>query len=374
MVNFNRFSRMVAKASMVAGLFLIHTSAQADGLNELQAEASSFGGGMLPQGVKPFIGLEAGGMDYDLDSLSGLEGAQTGILGGISYYSQSSPWVTDTMVGVQQSFRNGFQEGIVEGGRTTTARLEVAPQYRFARQWMIGPRIASYFGNGRELGDASNDVTGFAGLGIARDFYTKSTTIRAAIKGMSDLNIAGKTATIGLFTIQVGFGGLGGNTSVVENRIDTEEMEAIENEFAAMEAEPQAVEASSVSLDLQELAPIMTFKPGSTLLSNVQKSKMQKLAQALKNNSHLFEKVAIKGHADQTGSAQINSIISAERAQQAQDVFVSQGFAQDQIATTGVSDTEPVSSYDNALNRRVEISLEGVTDESALQSLISETL
>lgn len=101
------------------------------------------------------------------------------------------------------------------------------------------------------------------------------------------------------------------------------------------------------------------FKTGSSVLSEVAKKDLNAAAKYLSANPDV--KVKVEGHADATGTEQINTKLSANRSNAVKLYLSKKGISADRISVDGFSSTQPVSdnntSKGRAQNRRAEIKL-----------------
>lgn len=101
------------------------------------------------------------------------------------------------------------------------------------------------------------------------------------------------------------------------------------------------------------------FKTGSASLSEVAKKGLNNAAKYLNENADV--KIRIEGHADATGTEQLNTKLSSNRAEAVKSYLAKKGISADRISVEGFSSTQPVSdnntSKGRAQNRRVEIKL-----------------
>ena len=130
-------------------------------------------------------------------------------------------------------------------------------------------------------------------------------------------------------------------------------------ELAAIEAakvetveDANGLEAIKVTFDSGIL-----FKTGKYDLSQASKNELTKFAAEMKDLPDTD--IAVFGHTDNTGSAEVNTRLSGQRANAVGDYLKNSGIDAKRIMTEGKSFNEPVASNDTAegraQNRRVEI-------------------
>lgn len=119
---------------------------------------------------------------------------------------------------------------------------------------------------------------------------------------------------------------------------------------------PAPTRTPDVTLSTDALFPINSAELGVDTRDD-----LARLAAEIKDRDDLA-RVFIAGHADITGTDEINDPLSQRRANSVARFLVEQGVAQNLIQTEGYGSKKPVASNDTAegrkLNRRVEITLE----------------
>ena len=103
--------------------------------------------------------------------------------------------------------------------------------------------------------------------------------------------------------------------------------------------------------------PAATFKLGSAELPDVLRQQLDKFAEVFKGKRGTSKVVRIEGHADATGTAEANAVLSQKRAEAVRDYLVKNGVDQGMLAAVGLGSKVPKVSKDPfaAENRRVEI-------------------
>lgn len=118
-------------------------------------------------------------------------------------------------------------------------------------------------------------------------------------------------------------------------------------------ARPPALTAPPVP---RTLLPLQ-FGLGSAALSPQSRANLQNLADVLLETKHLEKRVRIVGHADKSGTPEINQALSQQRAQSAVAYLERVGINPARLEAVGVSSDDPLpnmSEFDPR-NRRVEI-------------------
>ena len=100
-----------------------------------------------------------------------------------------------------------------------------------------------------------------------------------------------------------------------------------------------------------------TFKVGSAELPDLLRKQLDKFAEVLRGKRGLSKQVRIEGHADATGSEEVNLPLSQRRAEAVKDYLVKNGADAAMLLPVGMGSKAPKAGSDpNAAdNRRVEI-------------------
>lgn len=103
--------------------------------------------------------------------------------------------------------------------------------------------------------------------------------------------------------------------------------------------------------------PATSFALGSAELPDTLKKQLEVFAEVLKSRRGTGKVVRIEGHADASGAAAANEVLSQRRAEAVKDFLVSQGADPAMLAPVGLGANAPKNSRDPfaAENRRVEI-------------------
>lgn len=103
--------------------------------------------------------------------------------------------------------------------------------------------------------------------------------------------------------------------------------------------------------------PASNFKLGSAELPELLKKQLDVFADVLKGKQGTGRQVRLIGHADASGTADGNQVLSVKRAESVKAYLVSKGVAGDMLVVSGVGSSEPKNPGNPmaAENRRVEI-------------------
>lgn len=107
--------------------------------------------------------------------------------------------------------------------------------------------------------------------------------------------------------------------------------------------------------------PTATFKLGSAELPDLLRQQLDRFAEVLRGKRGTPHVVRIEGHADATGTDDINGPLSQKRAEAVRDYLVKNGADPGMLKAVGMGSKAPKVSNDPAAaeNRRVEIGRQG---------------
>lgn len=107
--------------------------------------------------------------------------------------------------------------------------------------------------------------------------------------------------------------------------------------------------------------PTATFKLGSSELPDMLRQQLDRFAEVLRGKRGSPHVVRIEGHADATGTDDINGPLSQKRAEAVRDYLVKNGADPGMLKAVGMGSKAPKVSNDPAApeNRRVEIGRQG---------------
>jgi outer membrane protein OmpA-like peptidoglycan-associated protein len=145
------------------------------------------------------------------------------------------------------------------------------------------------------------------------------------------------------------------------------------SEVAGPRAAPEPAPAAAVSVvSVSELGGFLasdaavprrfvmdgvTFRQGSDTITQSSSAVLDTIAATL--DDHPTARVQIEGHADATGSPELNQALSADRALAAKEYLVEQGVSANRIETSGLGSTRPITSGESASgqaeNRRLDL-------------------
>jgi outer membrane protein OmpA-like peptidoglycan-associated protein len=261
-----------------------------------------------------------------------------------SYYTDSQAWAFDMgLGGLSQNLdesRNGQEN-------TASMYLEAAARHRLAQGWQIGPVYNLLTGDADVYG-SSNNVTSFIGALVGREFVLENKNlIRVGGRLMTDIGVGNETITTGLLEVQVGGGAR--PTRIAENR------------SLAPHLADQALQPAESRLNY-EFDSAAIGASGEVLID--------KIANILKTNPDIAERIEIIGHADEIGTEQYNEGLSARRAKNVAQQLEKHGLTSAKLKVSWLGEKAPIDKSDFARNRRVEIRLINVKDKAEIERLL----
>jgi len=277
-----------------------------------------------------------------------------------AYYFEG-PWVTEVGGGL-------YNEVLIqkEGGGADTIQsveLEGAARYMLPERWSVGPVWTTLTGNDRYRSNTKN-WTSFIGVQVKRDIaWDNDYLVRMGGRFMTDVGVSGEQINAALFEVEVGLGDGSESSGLVQ----------------AAPLEPTPTPVASHLANQAMSGPIIFDGPMNfienkpTLISSASK-RVDRLAQILTDNSHLFERVEITGHADERGPDNFNQKLSERRAEAVAHKFRRAGLPSSRMIIEGKGETEPIAFQKSETswfkNRRVEVKLIGVKNQAAVDSLL----
>ena len=119
---------------------------------------------------------------------------------------------------------------------------------------------------------------------------------------------------------------------------------------------------------------LVNFKTNSAELQPESSAYLASVGKVLAENMDLWEGLDIAGHTDSRGSAELNTTLSRNRADEVKAILTVQGIQAERIRTYGFGPSRPIDNGTDevalARNRRVEMSFEGVKNPVKLQQLL----
>lgn len=308
-----------------------------------------------PQGLWPFLGIGLGVMDHNEQIRTGGIPSHFKVLG--SYYFDGAPWVADAGLGLHNEFlsQNGSDSDTIQSLYT-----ELAARYEFTNRWQLGAIWNTLVDNPDRYQSNTNNLASFIGVQALKEFTWKDEyLVRAGGRAMTDVGISGETIDTVMAELEVSFGPA--STPPPPPPVVKEE--------------PIAPHLANRAVQTFDLDPKMVnFETDSTKLVRGSQAYLKRLARALADNRHLFDKMEVVGHADQRGTDKYNDKLSKRRARAIADSLIAAGISRSQLRTDGRGEHELLSSSmaPAALlkNRRAQMEFTGVKNPEALKNVI----
>ncbi len=121
---------------------------------------------------------------------------------------------------------------------------------------------------------------------------------------------------------------------------------------------------------------VLRFQTASSELRPSSKQILEKVAKYLNRSPDAWAKMRVDGHADKRGKLDYNMRLSKSRANRVKRELAKLGVAKEKLAAEGFGPTRPIDPADDleayALNRRVELWIDGVTNPEALVRDLNE--
>jgi len=146
---------------------------------------------------------------------------------------------------------------------------------------------------------------------------------------------------------------------------------ASEAEYARLEADLASQQVTSLTRQLENLqlretesGVVVTlgdvlFASGQATLVEGGRSSLEEVVDLLQTEPD--KKIRVEGHTDSLGDADVNLLLSEQRAQAVMETLISMGVASDRISSLGMGEDFPIASNEDedgrARNRRVDVIL-----------------
>lgn len=290
---------------------------------------------------------------------------------GSKYWEE---WVADLGVGYQHHMASGSDQFSPQADgtvrvKTRSAFIELSPRYRFGPSWQLGAVFNGFFGTDVAFDESAVlNNSNFALAGGARvDYETPGQwhRWRFGAQIMHDLTVADRGVWWVMADIQFGLPViLGGSKTAAAPAapVISPQTRPIAPRFAEVTPE------KGVKIYLGEA--VLRFKTASAELRPSSKQILEKVAQYLKKAPGAWMKMRVEGHADKRGQFQYNQRLSKLRAEAVRDELSDLGIPKKKLSAEGFGPVRPIDPAEDleayALNRRVELSLDGVNDPDSL--------
>ncbi|XGC81578.1 OmpA family protein [Bdellovibrio bacteriovorus] len=342
---------------------------------------------MKPRGLVPFLTLGGGYTGGDV--LTDVESSPVSfkLLG--SYYLEHQVYDVGYGVNNQQFIK---AEGTALDTATSGGVLELAARYKWDNRWQAGLVANHMFEQGRQLAAEQGDAQ-FVGLQALREFnITQAWLARVGARAMTLTNNTGDAVNMYLIDLQLGWNPqayrAGVRQTAAENPVqrDPQAMmdEANEPTSAQMTdtglrtkiepARPVVAAQPEWALRDVSMANLMAgdaimFEPSKTELAEEDQERLAQVAEALKENPDLVERIEVRGFADTSGDQETNQMLSRQRAEQVRTILQENGLTEIDVVAVGMGSEGATGNLDQ--DRRAELIFMGVKDEQALRDALS---
>jgi outer membrane protein OmpA-like peptidoglycan-associated protein len=323
-------------------------------------------------GVRPADGL----LESDRD------GAALHVKALFSKYTQD--WVGDLGLGYSYHWAQGDDQfSPLRGSKvkvvTRAGFIEFSPRYRLSQRSQAGLVANGFFGNDVGFDESRVSNVKFAlAAGIRYNFETEGEVNRKryGIQMMRDVTVPNRGIWWIMADFQFGipsfFGGEPKESSVPIAAPATVVVETPKRPSAPRFAEVTPEKAVKIYLG----EAVLRFKTASSELRPSSKSILETVSQYLKKAPDSWQKMRVDGHADKRGSVEYNNKLSLARANRVRSELIKLGIPKAKLTAQGYGPSRPIDPEEDleayALNRRVELWLDGVTDPETLVRDLNE--
>ncbi len=324
-----------------------------------------FGANFGYTGVRPTDGLRESDRD----------GAALHLKALFSKYSQD--WVGDLGLGYTYHWAQGDDQfSPLRGAKvkviTRAGMIEFSPRYRLTARSQVGLVVNGFFGEDVGFDESRRSNVKFAlAAGPRYNFETEGEKNRKryGIQMMRDLTVPNRGIWWIMADFQFGIPSIfgGGEASKEETTsIETPVVETPKRASAPPFAEMTPEKAVKIYLG----EAVLRFKTASSELRPSSKSILETVSGYLKKSPDAWQKMRVDGHADKRGRVEYNNRLSLARANRVRSELIRLGIPKGKLTAHGYGPSRPIDSEEDleayALNRRVELWLDGVTDPEAL--------
>lgn len=310
-----------------------------------------------PQGLWPLLGVGLGVMDSNEQVRTGGVTNHVKVLG--SYYFDNTPWVADAGIGLHNEFLTQKGKG---SDSIQSLYTEFAARYQLSNKWQLGAIWNTLVDNPDRYKSNTNNLASFVGLQAMKEFvWSDQYLVRAGGRVMTDVGIGREMVDTVMAEVQVSFGNNKSAPAFVEEKP------------APQPIAPHLATRAVQTYVFEDPGPVH-FETDSTKLVGSSQTYLRRLARALADNRHLFDRIEVVGHADQRGTDAYNRKLSTRRAQTISNTLATAGLNVQQLRAQGRGKSELLTRAmtPEALqkNRRVQLEFHGVKNHQALKNVI----
>jgi outer membrane protein OmpA-like peptidoglycan-associated protein len=302
----------------------------------------------------------------------------------VSKYTRN--WIGDLGLGYSQHVASGQDQFSPLANATVRVKtragfIEFSPRYRFDTHNQLGLVLNGFFGTDVAFDESTTDAnTSFALAGGARyDWETspdEKSRWRFGLQVLHDLTIANRGIWWIMADVQFGiplvFGDSNPPPAPTPAPVVAPVVEAPKRPTAPQFAEVTPDKAVKIYLG----EAVLRFKTASSELRPSSRQILEKVAKYLNQAPDAWAKMRVDGHADKRGKLDYNMRLSKSRADRVKRELSKLGVPTKKLAAEGYGPTRPIDPADDleayALNRRVELWIEGVVNPEALVRDLNE--
>jgi outer membrane protein OmpA-like peptidoglycan-associated protein len=288
-------------------------------------------------------------------------------------------WVFDLGLGYQHHYASGkdeyspFSNAQVKV-KTRSGFVEFSPRYRYDTHWQLGAVLNTFFGTDVSFGESVSEDSSFAIAGGPRvDWETEGEKHRwrFGAQAMHDLSLGDRAGWWVMADVQFGI-------PFVKGHSEPAPAPSPVVEAPPAPVRPQAPKFAEItpekSVKIYLGEAVLRFKTASAELRPSSREILTKVAKYLTRAPDAWQKMRVDGHADKRGRLEYNMKLSRSRADRVRSELVRLGVPKEKLAVEGYGPTRPIDTAEDleayALNRRVELWIDGVTDpEAAVRDL-----
>lgn len=291
-------------------------------------------------------------------------------------------WVGDLGLGYQHHYASGVDRFSIRPNGTVNVRtrslfLELSPRYRLDSNWQLGAAFNGFFGTDVAFGESTGaDTESFVLAGGARVDYEmpgEEHRWRFGAQILHDLTVKNRGVWWVMADVQFGIPTMvGGDSPAAAEPEPAPVVVAPKRPVAPTFAE--VTEQKGVKIYLGEA--VLRFETASARLRPSSKQILVKVAKYLKKSPAAWKEMRVEGHADKRGKFAYNQRLSLARAQKVKSELATLGIPKKKVTAEGFGPTRPIDPAEDleayALNRRVELWLDGVTEPDVLVRDLNE--
>ena len=303
-------------------------------------------------------------------------------------------WLIDLGLGYMNSDIKGTQStsanvgGCFAGQSCTTKTkagfIEISPRYRLSQNWQLGLVLNGFFGTDVSFDqDELNNTQGFSlAVGPRLNYETDGETgrWRFGAQVLKSLNLNSRSSIWIQGDIQYGIPfGAGKEAYPPIASAPPPAPEPTPEPYVApapapapppREAPKFATEMGKGTVRIYLGEAVLRFKTAKSDLRPGSYEILDKVAKYLSKSPNAWEKLRVEGHTDRRGGIAYNERLSINRAKSVARQLQSLGIVRTRMVIRGFGPRKPVDTTDDAeawaMNRRVEVWLDGVSDTATV--------